>query len=226
MKMFLDSAQMDEIRHAIEFWDIDGLTTNPRHIQASGKPFLTVIEKVAGLFAGTDKPVSVEVNPHLTDWEQMVSEAQRLAAISPNFVIKLGSGEAACRAVRELTAQGIRTNMTLVFTTTQAWLAARSGATYVSPFVAWREEHGDEGRALIPEVARMISQHGYATQIIAAAMRNARQLAEAALAGAHCVTAGFGTLAESFKNPYTNLGHQIFGAAWDATPQTEKPHYA
>ena len=223
MKLFLDSAQVDEIQHALGAWDLDGLTTNPRHVQASGKPFLRVIEEIAGLVAGTDKPVSVEVDPHLTDWGAIVRQGRELAAMSPNFVIKVGMSEAGCRAVRELARLGVRTNMTLVFTATQAWHAARSGATYVSPFLAWREAHGDEARSLLTEVAQVLERHRYPTRIIAAAIRNGRQLAEAALAGAHCATAGFSVYAESFRNPYTDMGNQIFGAAWDATATDPGP---
>ena len=90
MKLFLDSAKTDEIKQALELWDVDGLTTNPKHVQASGKPFRQAIAEIAELFAGTEKPVSVEVNPHLTDWKSIVDEGSELAAISPNFVIKVG----------------------------------------------------------------------------------------------------------------------------------------
>lgn len=221
MKLFLDSANRDEIKHALEVWDLDGLTTNPRNVQAEGKPFMRVLEELANLFHGTDKPVSVEVNPRLDSTDAIVAEGLRLASLSPNFVIKVGASEAGCRAVRELTAQGVRTNMTLVFTTTQAWHAARSGATYVSPFLAWQEAHGNEARSLLPEVVRLVSQHGYRTLVLAAALRNARHLGEAALAGAHCATASFSAYQDSFRNPYTDLGNEIFGAAWDAT-QMEK----
>ena len=92
MKMFLDSAKTDEIKYALEMWDIDGVTTNPRHVQSSGKPFRTVIGEIADLVAGTDEPISVEVDPHLTDWEKIVAQGVELARISPNFVIKVGAG--------------------------------------------------------------------------------------------------------------------------------------
>jgi transaldolase len=217
MKLFLDSAHSGEIRQALESWEIDGLTTNPRHIKNSGKPFLRVLEEIAGLFQGTDKPVSVEVNPHLSDWREIVDEGLRLARISPNFVIKVGAGEAGCRAVRALTARGVRTNVTLVFSVAQAWHAARSGATYLSPFLAWKDAHGDDPSALVGQIARMLEIHRYPAQIIAAAIRNSRQIAEAALAGAHCVTAGFEVCQDSFRNPYTDMGNALFGAAWDET---------
>src|SRR5262249_2960304 len=148
MKMFLDSAETNEIQHALEAWNIDGLTTNPKHMQKSGKPMRRALEEIAKLFAGTDKPVSVEVDPHLTDHKEIVRGGRELATISPNFVIKVAATEAGFRAVRELAAKKVRTNATLVFSVTQAWHAARSGADFVSPFLGWKEAHGDATNAL------------------------------------------------------------------------------
>ena len=219
MKLFLDSAKTDEIKRGLDMWDIDGVTTNPRHVQLSGKPFRTVIEEIAGLFAGTDKPVSVEVDPHLTDWEKIVEQGVELSKISPNFVIKVGVSEPGFKAMRELTAQGVRINATLIFSATQAWHAARCGAAYVSPFIGWKEQHGDAADSLVPEVALMLENFGYESQIIAAALRNSRQIAEAALAGAHCVTAGVAVYEDSFRNPYTGMGEELFQNSWDATPK-------
>lgn len=218
MRMFLDSAKIDEIRHGLKVWNIDGLTTNPRHVQSSGKPFRRVLDEIAELFAGTDKPVSVEVNPHLSDVAAMVREGKQLARLSPNFVIKIGASEAGFQALRELSAEGIRTNATLIFSVTQAWHAARAGATYISPFLGWKEAHGDSIGGFLAEVTQMLRNGGYPSQIIAAAIRNSRQLSDAAVAGAHCATAGFAVYQESFRNPYTNLGETIFRDAWDATP--------
>jgi transaldolase len=220
MKMFLDSAKTDEIRYALEMWDVDGVTTNPRHVKASGKPFRTVIEEIARLFAGTDKAVSVEVDPHLTDWEKIVEQGLELSKISPNFVIKVGVGQQGCKAIRELTHQGVRVNATLVFAVSQAWQAARAGAAFVSPFIGWKEQHGDSCGSLIPEVSVMLENYQYSAEIIAAAVRNSRQIAEAALAGAHCVTASMAVYQDSFCNPYTNMGEEIFRNAWDATPES------
>lgn len=219
MKLFLDSAKTDEIKRALEMWDVDGVTTNPRHVQASGKPFLQVIEEIAKLFEGTDKAVSVEVDPNLTDWEAIVTQGLELSKISPNFVIKVGVSEHGCKAIRELTSQDVRVNATLIFSVAQAWQAARAGAAFVSPFLGWKEQHGDSAAALIPEVALMLEEQNYRSEIIAAAVRNARQIAEAAMAGAHCTTASMAVYLDSFRNPYTNMGEEIFRHAWDATPQ-------
>jgi transaldolase len=220
MKLFLDSAKTDEIRHAIEWWDVDGVTTNPRHVKDSGKSFRAVIEDIAELFSGTDKAVSVEVDPNLTDWEKIVDQGLQLAGLSPNFVIKVGVSEPGFKAIRELSRQGVRVNATLIFSVTQAWHAARAGAAYVSPFLGWKEQHGDPAESLIPEVAVMLENFAYPAEIIAAAVRNSRQIAEAALAGAHCVTASMAVYQDSFRNPYTNMGEEIFRNAWDATPES------
>jgi len=218
MKLFLDSAKTDEIRYALEVWDVDGVTTNPRHVRDSGKPFLRVIEEIAELFGGTTKPVSVEVNPHLTDVRQIVAEGRQLASLSPNFVVKVGASEAGFQAMRELSRDGIRINATLIFSVAQAWHAARAGAAYISPFLGWKDQFGDDSQTLLGEVRTLLDNFGYQAEIIAAAIRNSRQLSDAALAGAHCVTAGVAVYQDSFRNPYTNLGEKIFQDAWDGTP--------
>ncbi len=219
MKLFLDSAKTNEIKHALELWDVDGLTTNPRHVQASGKSFRQAIAEIAELFAGTGKPVSVEVNPHLTDWKQIVAEGRELSKLSPNFVIKVGASEGGFRAIRELTVQGVRVNATLIFSVAQAWHAARAGAAFISPFLGWKEQHGDAPDTLIREIRTMLDNYGYKSEIIAAAIRNSRQIAAAAVAGAHCLTAALAVYQDSFRNPYTNMGEEVFQNAWDATPE-------
>src|SRR5262245_22457144 len=148
MKLFLDSAKTDEIKHALATWDVDGITTNPRHVRDSGKPFLKVIEEIAELVGGTAKPVSVEVNPHFTDVRQIVTEGRRLAKLSPNFVVKVGVSEPGCQAIHELTQEGVRINATLVFSVAQAWHAARAGASYISPFLGLEVQFGEGGRRL------------------------------------------------------------------------------
>ena len=219
MKLFLDSAKTDEIEHALELWDVDGLTTNPKHVQASGKPFRQVIGEIAEMFGGTEKPISVEVNPHLTHWNEIVTEGLELSKLSPNFVIKVGVSEGGFQAIRELTAQGVRVNATLIFSVSQAWHAARAGAAFISPFLGWKEQHGDSPVTLVREIRTMLDNFGYRAEIIAAAIRNSRQIGEAAVAGAHCVTAAATVYQESFCNPYTNMGEEIFQNAWDETPE-------
>jgi 6-deoxy-6-sulfo-D-fructose transaldolase len=219
MKLFLDSAKTDEIKHALGMWDLDGITTNPRHVRDSGKPLRRVIDEIAELVGGTDKPVSVEVNPHLTDWKEILAEGLELSKRSRNFVIKVGASESGFKAIRELTRQGVRTNATLIFSVAQAWHAARAGAAYISPFLGWKEQYGDEASSLITDVRTMLDNFDYKSEIIAAAIRNSRQLSDAAVAGAHCVTAAMAVYQDSFGNPYTKMGEEIFQSAWDATPQ-------
>ena len=219
MKLFLDSAKTDEIKHALAMWDLDGITTNPRHIRDSGKSLHVVIDEIAELVGGTSKPVSVEVNPHLTDWKQILAEGLALAKRSPNFVIKVGASESGFKAMRELARQGVRVNATLIFSVAQAWHAARAGAAYISPFLGWKEQYGDTISGFIRETRTLLDNFGYKSEIIAAAIRNSRQLSDAAVAGAHCATAAVALYQESFKNPYTDMGEEIFQGAWDATPQ-------
>jgi transaldolase len=218
MKFFLDSAQVHEIEYALKMWNLDGVTTNPRHVQTSGKPFLAVIREIASLFTGTDKPISVEVNPHLTDYEKMVVEGETLAAISPNFVIKLPATEAGYKAVSVLKEKGIRSNLTLVFSAVQALHAMRMGAFFVSPFIGWKESNGEEVQSFIQEIMVIRDTYNFSSEIIVAAVRNGRQITEAAIAGADIVTAGLSVFKDAFDHPYTGLGLQKFQEFWDQTP--------
>lgn len=217
MKLFLDSAHVDEIRHALDMWRIDGVTTNPKHVQASGQPFIRVIQEIGALVAGTDKPVSVEVNPHLDNYQQMVSEAVELAGLCPNFVVKLPATEAGFRAIPELAAKDIRVNLTLVFSATQALQAMRLGAFYVSPFIGWKESSAEETRGLIEDIVMIRDNYQFSTQVLVAAVRNGRHLADAAVAGADIATAGFDVLKAAFDHPFTDRGLKIFQEFWDKT---------
>jgi len=217
MKFFLDSAIVDEIQYALDAFDIDGVTTNPRHVQVSGKPFLTVIQEIAMLVEGTDKTISVEVNPHYMTYEEMVPEAQKLAAISPNFVIKIQCIEPAFKAIEALAKQDIRVNCTLIFSPMQALQAMRSGAFYVSPFIGWKETNGEETRGFIDDIVAIRDNYDFSTEIIVAAVRNARQIIDSAVAGADIVTAGLEVYQDGFHHPYTQEGIQKFISFWDQT---------
>lgn len=218
MKFFLDSAQVKEIEYALDMWNLDGVTTNPRHVQASGKSFLTVIQEIGELFAGTDKAVSVEVNPHHAEFEKMVAEGQELAAMCPNFVIKLPATEAGFKAVAVLKDKGVRTNLTLVFSVAQALQAMRMGAFFVSPFIGWKESNAEEVQSFIQEVVMVRDNYGFDTEIIVAAVRNGRQIADAAVMGADIVTAGLAVYKDAFDHPYTGVGLGKFQEFWDKTP--------
>ena len=218
MKFFLDSAKTDEIEYALDMWDIDGVTTNPRHVLVSGKPFLKVIAEIGEIFAGTDKPVSVEVNPHLDDWNEMVKEGKKLAAMSPNFIIKLPATEPGFKAVYELASDGIKSNLTLAFSPAQAVMAMRMGASFVSPFIGWKEANGEEITHFIDEVTAIRNNFGFETEIIVAAARNARQIVNSAVSGADIVTAGMPVFKDAFDHPYTGVGLGKFQSFWDETP--------
>ena len=218
MQFFLDSALVDEIKYALDAFNIDGITTNPRHVQVSGKPFLTVIREIAKLVDGTQKTVSVEVNPHFITCEEMVPEAEKLAAISPNFVIKLQCVEPAFKAMETLAKKNIRVNCTLVFSAIQALQAMRSGAYYISPFIGWKETNGEDVQGFIDEIVTIRDNYGFNSEIIVAAVRNARQIVDAALMGADIVTAGLSVYQEGFQHPFTREGIQKFTQFWDKTP--------
>ena len=175
MKFFLDSAHVHEIEHALKMWNLDGVTTNPKHIQASGKPFMVVIREIAALFAGTEKTVSVEVNPHLTNYEAMVAEAEKLAALSPNFVIKLPATEAGFKSIAVLKGMGIRSNLTLIFSAAQALHAMRMGAFYVSPFIGWKESNAEETLSMIEDIVAIRDNFDFDTEILVAADRGWRR---------------------------------------------------
>ncbi|MDE5588708.1 MAG: transaldolase, partial [Acetatifactor sp.] len=155
MKYFLDSAKMDEIKYAYETFGIDGVTTNPKHIMLSGKPFMTAITDIAnwvkeeGLEGYEKFPVSVEINPHLDKAEDMIAEAKKIAALSSNFVIKIPATEEGISAARKLEKEGIRTNVTLIFSPAQAILPAKNGSKFVSPFIGWKEANGEDCREYI-----------------------------------------------------------------------------
>ena len=217
MQYFLDSAHTDEIKHALDMWDIDGVTTNPRHVQVSGKPFLTVVQEIGRLMEGKEKTVSVEVNPHHGDYREMVKEGIQLAGLCPNFVVKLPATEAGFRAIPDLAAKDIRVNLTLAFSVTQALQAMRMGAYYVSPFIGWKESSGEDTRQMIAEIVEIKNNYGFETQVLVAAVRNGRQIAEAAVTGADIVTAGFEVFASSFDHPYTDRGLKLFQDFWDKT---------
>ena len=225
MKFFLDSAKLDEIDYAYHTFGIDVVTTNPRHIMLSGKPFLTAIHGIAdwveknGL-SGIDRfPVSVEVNPHLETAEEMVKAAQMIAPISPNFAIKIPCTEAGIAASRILEQEGIRTNLTLVFSPSQAIWAAKNGCLFVSPFIGWKEANGEDCRAYIQDIVDIYGNYGFLgkTQIICAAIRTPKQIVDCAVAGADIVTTGLDVYKESMKHAYTTQGIGTFCAAWDQT---------
>jgi transaldolase len=217
MKFFLDSAKVEEIEYALGAFNIDGVTTNPRHVQVSGKPFMTVIKEIAKLVEGTNKTVSVEVNPHFMTYEEMLPEAEKLAAMSPNFVIKIQCVEPAFKVIEALTKADIRVNCTLIFSAMQALQAMRSGAYYISPFIGWKESNGEETGSFIDDIVTIRDNYLFNSEIIVAAVRNARQVIDAAVMGADIVTAGLQVYQDGFHHPYTLEGIGKFTDFWDQT---------
>ena len=217
MKFFLDSAIVDEIKYALDVFNIDGVTTNPRHIQVSGKPFMSVIKEIAKLVEGTEKTISVEVNPHFMDADKMIAEAEKLAAISPNFVIKIQCVEPAFKAIYALAKKDIRVNCTLIFSAMQALQAMRSGAFYISPFIGWKEANAENTNQFVEDIVLIRDNFDFNTEIIAAAVRNARQIVDAAAVGVDIVTAGLPVYQAGFEHPYTQKGIQTFCDYWDKT---------
>ena len=215
MLFFLDSANIKEIIYAIEKWKINGITTNPRHIAAAGLSMEKFMNEVKEIVKGTDITVSVEVNPYLQTSEEMISEAEKLASISENFVIKIPATEEGFIALKSLSEKGIKVNVTLVFSVVQALQAARLGAFYISPFIGWREERGEFNIDFIRNVVTAVKNYGYDSKILIAAVRNAKHIGEAALIGADIVTAGFQVYKKAFDNPFTNMGLDIFKKFWD-----------
>lgn len=222
MKYFLDSAKIDEIKYAYENYCIDGVTTNPKHIKLSGKPFMQVVREVAewireeGLEGMDQFPVSFEINPHLEKWEDIVAAAKEVASYSKNYVIKIPCCAQGLIAAKKLEKMGIRTNVTLVFSASQAIPAAKLGAKFVSPFVGWKENSGDTAD-YIRDIIEIYKKSGYTTEIIVAAVRNGKQIGEFAAWGADIVTCGLDVYEASFEHPFTDFGLKVFRGAWDGT---------
>lgn len=221
MKYFLDSAIIEEIQYARATFGIDGVTTNPRHIMNSGKPFMTVVQELADEFKDDPSfPVSVEINPHLDDPKEIVTEGKKIAAISKNFVIKIPCTESGLTAARLLEEEGIRTNVTLVFSPSQAIVPAKNGSLFVSPFVGWKENSGENAFEYIRDIVKIYKNYNFETEIIVAALRNGFQIAEAAKAGADIVTCGLDVYKASFEHPFTDYGLGVFTNAWDNTKES------
>ncbi|MBR1581516.1 MAG: transaldolase [Bacilli bacterium] len=223
MKFFLDSAKIDEIDKAYKCYGIDGITTNPKHIQNSGKPFLEAITDIAkwvkeNKLEGVEKfPVSVEINPHLDNAEDMIKEARKISKLCENFVIKIPCTLEGLKAAKTLEEEGIRTNVTLVFSGSQAIQAGRINAKFVSPFIGWKENNGEDTYQYMAQIAEIYKVKGYKTEIIAAAVRSGKTIAEMAELDIDIVTCGLAVLEDAFTHPYTTYGLGVFCNAWDNT---------
>lgn len=209
MKLFIDTANIAEIRAANDLGVIAGVTTNPSLIAKEGRKFEEVVREICAI---VDGPISAEVIS--TEAEGMLTEARQLAAIHPNIVIKIPMTAEGLKAVKVLAREGIKTNVTLVFSPNQALLAALAGATYVSPFVGRLDDISHDGIQLIADIAAIFDLHGLETEIIAASIRHPLHVVEAAKAGAHVATIPYGVLQQMLKHPLTDIGIQKFLADW------------
>ena len=212
MKLFIDTANVEEIRKANELGVICGVTTNPSLIAREGKVFEEVIKEITTI---VDGPISAEVVA--ADADGMVKEAKQLAAIHPNIVIKIPITEEGLKAVKQLTALGIHTNVTLIFSPAQALLAAKAGATYVSPFIGRLDDISDNGISVIDDIAAIFEIHGIQTEIIAASIRGSQDVTDAAKHGAHIATVPYKVIMQMLKHPLTDIGIQKFMDDWNQT---------
>lgn len=212
MKIFLDTADLSEIRRAADAGLIDGITTNPSLLASAGgdREPAELFREIAEI---VDGPVSAEVVA--TDTPAMVEEGKRLAALHENIVVKVPLTEAGLRACRQLREAGIRVNVTLCFSAVQALLAAKAGATFISPFVGRLDDVGQDGMELVAEIREIYDEYGIETEILAASLRHPKHVLHAALIGADCATLPPKVLYQLLKHPLTDVGLERFLADWD-----------
>ena len=207
MKFFVDTANVEEIRKANDMGIICGVTTNPSLIAKEGRDFNQVIAEIASI---VDGPISGEVKATTTDAEGMIKEGREIAAIHPNMVVKIPMTVEGLKAVKVLHAEGIKTNVTMIFSAAQALLAARAGATYVSPFLGRLDDISMPGIDLINEITEIFMMHDIQTEIIAASIRNPIHVIDCAKAGADIATVPFKVLMQMTKHPLTDAGIEKF----------------
>ncbi len=210
MKLFIDTANTEEIKAAADLGVICGVTTNPTLIAKEGKVFKDVIKEITTI---VDGPISAEVVA--LDSKGMVDEALELSKIHPNIVIKIPMTTEGLKATKQLTSLGINTNVTLIFSATQALLAARAGATYVSPFVGRLDDISDSGIDLVADIAEIFGIHGISTEIIAASIRGPQDVTDSAKAGAHIATVPYKVIMQMTKHPLTDAGIAKFMEDWN-----------
>lgn len=216
MKLFIDTANVDQIREANELGVICGVTTNPSLIAKEGRDFVEVVKEITQI---VDGPISAEVIS--LEHDGMVKEARELAKIHKNIIIKIPMTLEGLKAVKILTSEGIKTNVTLIFSAAQALLAARAGATYVSPFLGRLDDIGMTGMNLIEEIVDIFSIHDIPTEIIAASIRNPIHVIDAARAGAHIATIPYNVIVQMSKHPLTDAGIERFLKDWEGVPKNK-----
>ncbi len=209
MKFFIDTANVEEIRKANDMGVICGVTTNPSLIAKEGRDFNEVIKEITSI---VDGPISGEVKATTTDAEGMIAEGREIAKIHPNMVVKIPMTAEGLKAVKVLSTEGVKTNVTLIFTANQALLAARAGASYVSPFLGRLDDISVVGAELVEEIVEMFAVSGIETQVIAASIRNPIHVTECALAGADIATVPYKVIEQMTHHPLTDAGIEKFQA--------------
>jgi len=214
MKFYIDTADIGEIRDAAAMGLVDGVTTNPTLIARSGRKFREVLVEICDIVRG---PVSAEVVS--TELEPMLKEARELAALRENIVVKIPLIPEGLKAVRVCTEEGIKTNVTLCFSATQALLAAKAGATYISPFVGRLDDAANDGMNVIADIVEIYENYAFETQVLAASIRHPMHVLEAAKLGAHVSTCPHKVLMQLCKHPLTDRGLAQFLADWESVPK-------
>jgi transaldolase len=209
MKIFLDTASIAEIKKSLDYGIIDGVTTNPSLIAKEGREFLPLVREITALVPG---PVSVEVTGGTP--AEMIAQAETYAAIAANVVIKVPVNLEGLQVVKSLSGRGIKTNVTLIFSPSQALLAAKAGATYVSPFVGRIDDVSGDGMALVEDIAAIYDNYDIATEVIVASVRHPQHFVQAARIGADVATIPFATLSQLLNHPLTAAGMERFLKDW------------
>ncbi|MGR3293218.1 MAG: fructose-6-phosphate aldolase [Candidatus Scalindua sp.] len=214
MKFFIDTADVNEIREAESLGILDGVTTNPTLISRTGRPFKETIEEICSIVKG---PVSAEVVS--TDTEGIIKEGRELVKIADNIVVKVPLIKDGLKAVKVLTSEGIKVNVTLCFSSNQALLAAKAGGTYISPFIGRLDDKGHTGMEIIEEIRTIYDNYAFETQIIVASIRNPLHVRDAALIGADIATIPFAVFNNIVKHPLTDEELKNFLADWEKVPK-------
>jgi len=210
MKIFLDTANVNEIKEGVALGVVDGVTTNPSLAAKEKRPFRPLVEEICAIVPGD---VSLEVVA--ADYEGMIKEGQELAQVAPNVVVKVPLTADGLKAVKYLSGKGIRMNQTLCFSAPQALLSAKAGATYISPFLGRLDDIGAIGMDLVRDICEIYRNYGFKTQVLAASIRNPLHVIDAAKAGAHVATMPFSVLQQLIKHPLTDIGLKKFTEDWE-----------
>lgn len=214
MQLFIDSADVEKIKEAYSWGIIDGVTTNPSHVAKTGRKHLEVYKEICDI---VDGPISLEtVSPNA---KEMIEEGRQLAKIHKNVVVKIVNTREGLKAVKALSEEGIRTNVTVTFSPLQAMLAAKCGATYISPFIGRLDAVGHIGMDCVRQIREIYDNYAFETQILSAAVRHPLHVLEAALAGSDCCTMGYDVLEQLYQHPLTDIAIDIFNKDWAKVPK-------